>query len=453
MDRKNVITLASDSKPVLTPFQALARYQEELSVRLADNTMGVLPGVIGTVYFERGSQPQVRQAILDCFGRFDEMFGKHLKGGKDSDLGKFTKRNAKGVDKILRAIIDTPSDTNVSVVRSSAIDQDTAAEYSIKTLTGTANAQDYVSPRGWTAKKGQESGLSYLKFNVPIDLVTSPEGLAVYEQFLRYVCDKLVVQGGYGGFAPILPFSFHRYMPQEWALAGRFSGLEIDSTAHLQINDYDTCSYEGESTESMTAFYPDLHPGAKVARWGFIKGVNWYTILGELFIDRLGGEDAIREKLDRSDIHIERANACLMIRAGDFPRLGAPEEGLPEPYVFVNSVLRVLRDPKPDALHTYIPDLPSADVKNARAWAARFDLPDAPPIPEPPTIVPQPVKREPARRSVRGGSPCPEAGWWLTPAKPGSRRYFEAGEIMPVIEGSSWGTTSWHWSPDENQGG
>ncbi|KWK85878.1 hypothetical protein WM16_29575 [Burkholderia ubonensis] len=443
----------SDSKPVLTPLQALSRYQEDLSVRLADNSMGVLPGVIGTVFFERGSQPEVRQAILDCFDRFAEMFGEHLKGGKDTDEGKFTKRDAKGIEKIRRAIIDTPSHLAVSVVRSSATDQDTAAEYDIATLTGTASSRDYVSPRGWTAKKGQESGLSYLKFNVPMDLVTTDDGIAQYEAFLRYVCNKLVVRGGYGGLAPILPYSYHRYMPQEWALAERFSGLEIDSTAHFQAREYSPISYEGESKEEMTAFYPGLHPGAKVGRWGFIKGVNWYTILGELFIERLGGEVAIREKLDRPDIHIERANACLMIRAGDFPRLGAPEEGLPEPYVFVNSVLRVLRDPKPDALHTYIPDLPSADVKNARKWVARFDLPDAPPIPEPPTIVPPPVNREPARQSVRGGSACPEAGWWHTPAKAGSRRYFEVGEIMPVIEGSSWGTTNWHWSPNQKQDG
>ncbi|MBY4871348.1 DUF3396 domain-containing protein [Burkholderia sp. Bp9017] len=443
----------SDSKPVLTPLQALSRYQEDLSVRLADNSMGVLPGVIGTVFFDRGSQPEVRQAILSCFDRFDEVFGEHLRGGKDADLGKFTKRNAKGVEKIRRTIVETPSHEEVSVLRSSSIDQDTAAEYSIGTLTGTAADEDYISPKGWKSYKGQESGLSLLKFNVPMELFADKGGSSLYEDFLNFVCDKLPIQGGYGGLSPILPYSYHRYIPQEWALAERFSGLEIDSTAHLLAKDYDPVSYEGESTDHMTAFYPGLQPGAKVGRWGFIKGVNWYTILGELFIERLGGEAAIREKLDRSDIHIERANACLMIRAGDFPRLGAPEEGLPEPYVFVNSILRVLRDPKPDALHTYIPDLPSADVKNARKWVARFDLPDAPPIPEPPTIVPPPVSREPARQSVRGGNPCPEAGWWHTPAKAGSRRYFEAGEIMPVIEGSSWGTTNWHWSPTEKQDG
>ncbi|UEP40317.1 type VI immunity family protein [Burkholderia sp. B21-005] len=444
----------SDSKPVLTPLQALSRYQEDLCVRLADNSMGVLPGVIGTVFFERGSQPEVRRAILDCFDRFDEMFGEHLKGGKDADLGKFMTRNAKGVEKIRRAISDTPSYMQVSVLRSSATDQDTAAEYNIGVLTGTALQEDYVSPTGrLTVPKGRETGLSHLKFNVPMNLVATDEGIAKYEEFLRYVCNKLVVRGGYGGLAPVLAFSYHRYMPQEWVLAERFSGLDIDSTAHLQKQEYDPVSYEGESRDDLTASYDHLHPGAKVARWGFIKGVNWYTILGELFIERLGGEAVIREKLDRPDIHIERANACLMIRAGNFPRLGAPEEGLPEPYVFVNSVLRVLRDPKPDALHTYIPDLPSADTKNARRWVARFDLPDAPPIPDPPTIVPQPVKCEPARQSVRGGSPCPEAGWWHTPAKAGSRRYFEVGEIMPVIEGSQWGTTNWHWSPTERQDG
>lgn len=47
----------SDSKPVLTPFQALARYQEDLSVRLANNTIGMLPGVIGTIFSHEARNP------------------------------------------------------------------------------------------------------------------------------------------------------------------------------------------------------------------------------------------------------------------------------------------------------------------------------------------------------------------------------------------------------------
>ncbi|WP_152243739.1 PoNe immunity protein domain-containing protein [Xanthomonas sp. LMG 12462] len=50
---------------------------------------------------------------------------------------------------------------------------------------------------------------------------------------------------------------------------------------------------------------------------------------------------------------------------------------------------------------------------------------------------------------VPGGQPCPQAGWWHTPAKTGSRRYFKAGEVMPIIEGSAYGETFWLW--DTNQ--
>ena len=53
------------------------------------------------------------------------------------------------------------------------------------------------------------------------------------------------------------------------------------------------------------------------------------------------------------------------------------------------------------------------------------------------------------RLSIPGGEACPQAGWWFTPAKVGSRRHFEAGEVMPVIEGSDYGATFWQW--DANQ--
>lgn len=287
--------------------------------------------------------------------------------------------------------------------------------------------------------------LSYVKFNVPMSLVTTPEGLAQYESFLRFVCETLPVRGGYGGLSSILPYSFHRYMPQEWVLAGKFSGLEIDCYAFIEKDNYVMQSYEGESVDNASAYHPKLKPGAKVSSYGYIKGVNWYTLLGDVFVQRLGGEAALRSALAREDIGMERINQCVLVRAGPFPRLGAPEEGLPEPYVFVNSVLRVLRDPKHDALHSYIPDTERASPRDTLKWLARFDLPGAPPLPPTPTMVPVP-----RRASVPGGETCPEEGWWHTPAKAGSRRYFKVGELMPVIQGSAWGATFWQW--DASQG-
>lgn len=50
---------------------------------------------------------------------------------------------------------------------------------------------------------------------------------------------------------------------------------------------------------------------------------------------------------------------------------------------------------------------------------------------------------------VAGGTPCPNAGYWMTPAKLNSRRFFEAGEIMPIFSESTYGETFWQWSLDQ----
>ena len=120
----------------------------------------------------------------------------------------------------------------------------------------------------------------------------------------------------------------------------------------------------------------------------------------------------------------------------------------PSPMSSFNEALRVLRNPKPDGLHLYDPHLPNADSKRARSWEARFDRRDAQPPPEPPKVVPPNLGK--LHQSIRGGSPCPAAGWWYTHAMQNSRRYFKQGEIMPVVEGSSWGWTYWIWEHSQD---
>ena len=46
------------------------------------------------------------------------------------------------------------------------------------------------------------------------------------------------------------------------------------------------------------------------------------------------------------------------------------------------------------------------------------------------------------------GQPCPREGWWFTPAKAGSRRFFTQGELMPAFR-TDYGATIWQW--DERQ--
>ena len=54
------------------------------------------------------------------------------------------------------------------------------------------------------------------------------------------------------------------------------------------------------------------------------------------------------------------------------------------------------------------------------------------------------------QRRVAGGERVPQSGWWYTPAKEGSRRYFAKDAVFPVIEGSHYGETLWQWSPDQS---
>jgi len=58
------------------------------------------------------------------------------------------------------------------------------------------------------------------------------------------------------------------------------------------------------------------------------------------------------------------------------------------------------------------------------------------------------IDGQPRRNNVPAGQPCPESGWWFTPAQPGSRRYFKAGSTMPSV-GGDYGDTFWQWSPDQ----
>ncbi|WP_425251901.1 PoNe immunity protein domain-containing protein [Janthinobacterium sp. NFX145] len=50
---------------------------------------------------------------------------------------------------------------------------------------------------------------------------------------------------------------------------------------------------------------------------------------------------------------------------------------------------------------------------------------------------------------VEGGSPCPQSGFWETPAKLHSRSHFEQGQIMPVFDDAAYGETIWHWIEEQ----
>jgi Domain of unknown function (DUF1911) len=47
-------------------------------------------------------------------------------------------------------------------------------------------------------------------------------------------------------------------------------------------------------------------------------------------------------------------------------------------------------------------------------------------------------------RRCEGGKPCPETGYWFTPAKLDSQQSFFQGDIMPIYQ-TNYGDTIWYW--------
>jgi hypothetical protein len=60
------------------------------------------------------------------------------------------------------------------------------------------------------------------------------------------------------------------------------------------------------------------------------------------------------------------------------------------------------------------------------------------------------AKPETRQQGIPAGETCPKSGWWSTPAKLNSRRYFKQGDVMPNIDGSDYGNTLWQWNVNQD---
>lgn len=66
-------------------------------------------------------------------------------------------------------------------------------------------------------------------------------------------------------------------------------------------------------------------------------------------------------------------------------------------------------------------------------------------VPAPPSSTPQ-ESQQAKRLRCEAGQPCPKSGSWSSPAHPQGNRHFQQGEVMPHIEGNSWGATIWYYA-------
>ncbi|MCM2448311.1 DUF3396 domain-containing protein [Rahnella sp. CG8] len=369
----------------------IERWLADATVNYQDGRPAVGLGLIITVFFRNGHTPEVRQKMVGCVDRFYNEFGVFLKKQMN---GRWVGITEKNYVKKRQEIIDSSPEE-------------------IFDWYLTCSTEDYLAPDYAISIMGKrifhnDNNRSVIKLTFPLSLLKEEDGSLRYQDWLLWLCNEFEVESGYAGISFSLPREFHRMFPYEYSLAQRFSGVMVDSIGMLEGGD----AVEG------------------------IKGACWYTILGNQWVDKLGGRPFVNRMVaDTPEIAILSYNQGLILQAGQQPPgLGEiNDEGLPSLLVKVNQIIRPIRQDGHNSLHFYsMEDNHQFNKESSMKWYARFDAAsDKLPIPE---LLPD-EDAEPARITTYSGETSPHTGRWGTFID-GSLRYVHVkhGQTLPEYE-------------------
>lgn len=230
--------------------------------------------------------------------------------------------------------------------------------------------------------------------------------------------------------------------------ADYFYGLDIDHPSNM--------GFHANDDEDGYVNPARLGAGLRPPTWCFMLSPVWQRKLGK-------SEQQIRAELDDPRIKVttvpypqdklnpDGANG-LWIELGDLS-LYPVEDGVPDVLAKANRLIRPIRC---DALNLNTLDPwdgdpnPRFGYESSLRWMRRFDDDSDWPSAEQRGKPALGGGEQSRPASVPGGQPCPQTGWWLTPAKASSRRYFKVGEVMPAVQGSDYGSTFWQWDVDQS---
>lgn len=240
--------------------------------------------------------------------------------------------------------------------------------------------------------------------------------------------ERLQPQQVYSGFAVANPLDFgSRSEATTWerSLAPKLFGLDIDYAFGMR---------------------DELMDGIRPPTWGFLLSDEWRSKLG---IDR----EAVHRALDHPRISITDLQGGQWIELGEQPELYPTELGVPELPMLLNKLLKPIRHKNLGLIGfgqwSGDPNERFSDA-DAQRWLARFDDDSDWPSESERFLSPHKPWSEPAPTAMTAGSECPRGGWWSTPARTKSRRFFSKGEVFPTIPSdTARGVVVWLW--DSNQ--
>ncbi|MGS7193191.1 DUF3396 domain-containing protein [Enterobacter cloacae subsp. dissolvens] len=311
----------------------IEKWLPEASVKYKDGSPAVNLGLIITVFFKDGHTSEIRRRMVECMDRFYAEFKSYLK--KTLPGKKWTAITERNYAKQKQELLDSTPEEIFDWVLSSATESYLAPDYSILIVGERIYHND--------------NDRSVIKLTFPLSLLKEPDGKQRYEDWLMWLCDTFSVESGYAGLSFALPYARERMFPYEYALAGRFTGVMVDSIGTLEGG------------------------GAVIG----LKGACWYTIVGTPWLDKLGGAEKMKHRLANTpEISLLPYNNGVILKAGELPPpLGEMKtEGLSPLLIKVNQLIRPVRFNESRSLHFYSEyEGLQFDKESTMKWYRRFD--------------------------------------------------------------------------------
>ena len=284
-------------------------------------------GLIATFYFLDGDRPEVRERVVRAYETYQKAIGDKLIWGADPKTHRPKKLAGTQIANVRSWVSRIAPGDDLEFVYHGGKDKNDANAYMTKALVQVET----------------EGELSYFTFGVPLAWLV-PHSLQGFVKLVLEVSEILRPEHGYAGFGIIdhVASSSNSDMAVVTGFAKRFSGLEIDDPGSHSI-------------------YLSNTPA--------IKGVNWLTVLGQSWLDKLGGETAVIAELGEGPT-LHPFDGGAIVQAGPRPLLGDRNQN--EPMVAYRQVAKALKPIRSN----YISSIASAygfNKEQTTQWLQRFD--------------------------------------------------------------------------------
>jgi Protein of unknown function (DUF3396) len=303
-------------------------------IRDKDGRVALRIGLVATMFFAESWTRPVRETVVDAAEEYIRQFRPYLRWAEHP-----------------RTMHMHPIDSKkVPFPRSWLPQHEDNEDWSFGFHGGETNeatSEFQVSAMGSNAV---EKDPGYFQMYLPLTWFAEHPG--TFQEFVLGFARRLRPLSGYAGIGVQEALSLgprEPYMATVRQIAERFPGLEIESN-----------------------YVHTIHVGEG------IKGVNWLTLLGDRWVQQIGGLDYLRTRLS-DDFELTPYDGGLMIQAGPKPQIGdVTTNRWPRHYVTLAKVLKPIQIKEHYAFHLDNPDpkgAPRLDAisNSSEAWLFRFD--------------------------------------------------------------------------------